>query len=251
MRTRVIPCLTLKDGSLVKTTRFRDAQYIGDPINAVRIFNDKEADELMVLDIRASATNNAPNLPLLTEIVAEAFMPVGYGGGIRNVDDASAVFDLGVEKIIVNTAANACADLVTALARRFGSQAVVVSIDAKSKLLGGWDSMAMSGRRSSGVDPVTAARRFAEAGAGELMIVSIDRDGTRDGYDLKLIAAVAGAVNVPVIASGGAGSIGDLAKAAGAGAAAVAASSLFVHHGPHRAVLIGYPDRAQLENALP
>lgn len=251
MRTRVIPCLTLKDGGLVKTVRFRDPKYVGDPINAVRIFNDREADELIVLDISASAANRSPDLILLSEIAAEAFMPLGYGGAVRSVADASAVFDLGVEKIIVNTAANANPGLVTALARRFGSQAVIVAIDAKRKFLGGWDSMCISGSRSTGHDPVAAARLFVEAGAGELMVTAIDRDGTCSGYDLKLIAAVTGAVNVPVIACGGAGGIGDFTKAAGAGAAAVAAGSLFVYHGPHRAVLISYPNRLELEIALP
>lgn len=251
MRTRVIPCLTLKDGGLVKTVRFRDPTYVGDPINAVRIFNDKEADELMVLDISASVASRLPDLALLSQIVAEAFMPLGYGGGIRSVDEASAVFDLGVEKIILNTAAHADAGLVATLARRFGSQAVAVAIDAKPKFFGGWDSVTMSGTRGTGRDPVSAARLFVEAGAGELMITAVDRDGTRAGYDLKLISTVAGAVNVPVIACGGAGSIADLAKATSAGAAAVAAGSLFVYHGPHRAVLISYPDRLQLEAMLP
>jgi len=251
MRTRVIPCLTLKDGGLVKTLRFKNPSYVGDPINAVRIFTDKEADELLMLDITASVDGRGPDLPLIREVVAEAFMPVGYGGGIRSLEDASTVLDLGVEKIVVNTAALANPALVSALANRFGSQAVVVSIDARSKTFGGWDVATLSGRRSMGRDPVTVARQMIDAGAGELMLTAIDRDGTREGYDLKLIKAVAAATEVPVIASGGAGELNHFAQAVEAGAAAVAAGSLFVHHGKHRAVLISYPERSALEARLP
>ena len=251
MRTRVIPCLTLKDGGLVKTTRFRDPSYVGDPINAARIFTDKEVDELMVLDIAASVQGRGPDLSLIREIVEEAFMPVGYGGGIRTLDDASGVLDLGVEKIVVNTAAFADPGLVTSLARRFGSQAVVCSIDAKPRMFGGWNVMTQCGSRNTGRDPVSVARAQVEGGAGEVLLTAIDRDGTRLGYDLKLVSEVTAAVPVPVIASGGAGSLDDFGKAVAAGAAAVAAGSLFVHHGARRGVLISYPERAALAAVLP
>ena len=178
-------------------------------------------------------------------------MPVGYGGGIRNLEDASAVLDIGIEKIVINTAAIADTSLVGSLAYRFGSQAVVVSIDAKSKTFGGWDVVTLCGQRRIGRDPVSVARQMADAGAGEVMITSIDRDGTREGYDLKLIKAVASSISVPLIATGGAGDLDDFAQAVGAGAAAVAAGSLFVHYGKHRAVLISYPERSALESRLP
>jgi cyclase len=251
MRTRVIPCLTLKDGGVVKTTRFRNPTYVGDPINAVRIFSDSEVDELIVLDITASVERRKPDIARIQEMVAEAFMPVGYGGAIADLATAEKILTAGVEKIIVNTAAMAGYRFVSDLAARFGSQAVVVSIDAKSKLFGGWEVLTLDGRTKTGRDPVSLAAELIEEGAGEVMLTSIDRDGTRQGYDLNLISSVANKISVPVIACGGAGKIDHFAEAVGAGASAVAAGSFFVHHGPHRGVLISYPVRALLEACLP
>lgn len=250
MRTRVIPCLTLSEGGLVKTTRFRDPQYVGDPINAMRIFNKKEVDELVVLDISASALGHRPDFALIEEIVREAFMPVGYGGGIGSLDDAARIIEIGVEKVVLNTAAHDRPELIGELARRFGRQSVVVSIDA-TRQGDRWEVVRVGGRGSAGLDPQTAARRMADEGAGEILLASVDRDGTRQGYDLDLIRAVAEAVDIPVIAVGGAGCIDDFAAAVDAGASAVAAGAFFVYHGPHRAVLISYPERAELELVLP
>ncbi len=251
MRTRVIPCLLLRDGRLVKTTRFRQPTYVGDPINAMRIFNDKEVDELFVLDIAATPAGRGPDFEAAKDIVEEAFMPIGFGGGITSTDDAARLFDTGVEKVVVGTAGVMRPALVSQLSARYGAQAIVAAIDVKSRMLGGWQVATSSGANATGQDPVVLARQMTEAGAGEILLTAIDRDGTRQGYDLKLVAAVAGTVGVPVVACGGARSIDDFAAAVSAGASAVAAGSFFVHHGPHRAVLISYPARSWLLERLP
>lgn len=235
----------------MKTTRFRDRAYIGDPLNAMRIFNEKEVDELVVLDISASALGNRPDFALIEEIAREAFMPVGYGGGIGSVEDAARIIDIGVEKVVVNTAAQEQPHLISGLARRFGSQSVVGSIDVAGRVGGGWEVLQGRARRASGLDPKIVARRMADCGAGEILLASVDRDGTREGYDLDLIRHVTQAVDVPVITVGGAGQIDDFARAVGAGASAVAAGAFFVYHGPHRAVLLSYPERNVLEAVLP
>jgi cyclase len=250
MRPRVIPCLSLKDGGLVKTRRFRDPVYVGDPINAMRIFNDKQADEVFLLDIAATVSGREPDFAAIEEIVAEAFVPIGYGGGITSLEQAARILEIGVEKIVVNSAIHAKPDLVPQLAQHFGAQAVVASIDVKAKMFGGREVVTQAGRQATGHDPVAVATSLARSGAGEILLTSVDRDGMREGYDLDLIRAIAGAVDVPVIACGGAGRVEHFAAAIHAGAAAVAAGSLFVHHGPHRAVLISYPERAALDSLL-
>jgi cyclase len=252
LRTRVIPCLLLKDEGLVKTTRFKDPSYVGDPVNAIRIFNDKEVDELILLDITASKCARGPALQVIHDFASECFMPVAYGGGIRSLDDAREVLALGIEKIVVNTMALRRPELVSEISREFGAQAVVVSIDAKKKLLGGYEVMGAGGAEKTGLKPVEQAQRVVALGAGEILINSIDCDGTQQGYDLALIRSVADAVSVPVIACGGAGTLTHFGDAVNQGhASAVAAGSMFVFHGKHRAVLISYPSRAELERALP
>jgi imidazole glycerol-phosphate synthase subunit HisF len=238
----VIPCLLLSGGRLVKTVQFQDPKYVGDPINAVRIFNDKEADELVVLDIEATLTGIGPDEQTIEEMVTEAFMPVSYGGGVTSVEMALRLIRLGVEKIVVNTAAVRAPSLIAELADHLGSSTLVVSIDARIGSDRRYELMTMSGRESAGRDAIEFAQEAAELGAGEILLTSIDRDGTRLGYDLELISRVAELVAIPVIASGGAGSLEDLTAAVQrGGASAVAAGSLFVFHGPHRAVLITYP----------
>jgi imidazole glycerol-phosphate synthase subunit HisF len=252
LQTRVIPCLLLKDGGLVKTRAFKDPVYIGDPTNAIRIFNDKEVDELVLLDIQASRQGRGPAFQTIREFAEECFMPVAYGGGIRSVEDARAVLALGVEKIVVNTLAVEQPQLVARLATEFGAQAVVVSIDARKKVLGGYEVYSSGGTKKTGWKPVEFAQAMVAHGAGELLVTSIDRDGVMNGYDLPLIRSIADAVSVPVIASGGAGLLDHFAQAVIEGhASAVAAGSMFVFHGRHRAVLISYPLREELERVLP
>jgi len=247
IRTRVIPALLLRNGGLVKTVRFRDPTYVGDPINAVKIFNEKEVDELVFLDITASKEGRGPNLSVLRDIAGECFMPLAYGGGIRSFDDAKAVFDLGVEKVVLNSAAGDLG-LISSIAAAYGSQAVVVSIDAKKKLLGRWDVFSHGGAKARGVAPSEFARSVVEAGAGEIVVQAIEREGTYSGYDIELVKMVSASVKVPVVALGGAGSITDLGRVVKeGGATAAAAGSIFVFHGKHRAVLINFPTPQELQ----
>lgn len=250
LQTRVIPVLLLRGSGLVKTVRFREPNYLGDPRNAVKIFNEKEVDELVLLDIEATRSGKEPNFELIEEIVSEAFMPIGYGGGIQTVEQAVKILKLGVEKVIIGSQAPSLT-LVEQIASRVGNQSVVACIDAKRGLLGGYDSYVVSGTRPCKVDPPTMAQRLEAAGAGEIIIQSIDRDGTMIGYDIHLTKQVTAAVRVPVIACGGAGTVEHLKQGFyEAGASALAAGSMFVYQGRHRAVLISYPERSVLEAAF-
>jgi cyclase len=249
MRARVIPILLLQNRELVKTVRFAKPKYIGDPINAVRIFNDKEADEIVILDISATKNNRGPNFELLERITSEAFMPLAYGGGVRSWEDVRRLMRLGIEKIVLNTAAFETPGLIRDIASRVGSQAVVVSIDAKKGMFGGYGSY-IRGKRV-GDDPVSLAKKAVEHGAGEIMINSVDHDGMMEGYDLGLVRSVTGAVCIPVIAAGGAGGMKDLAAVTrDAGASAAAAGSLFVFYGPRKAVLITFPSQKEIATAF-
>jgi cyclase len=236
---------------LVKTRRFRESKYVGDPINAVKIFNDKEVDEIAVLDISATRNGREPSFEHVAEIAGEAFMPLAYGGGVRTVGHIERVFEAGAEKVVLNTAAFENPELVTQAAGRYGSQSVVVSLDVKRDWLRRLRVYSRCGGRSTGLDPVTAARRMEEAGAGELLLHNIDREGMYSGYDVELIRSVAEAVGVPVVAVGGARNVDDLAAAVHEGhASAVMAGSMFVFHGPHRAVLINFPEQTILEQKV-
>lgn len=247
LRVRVIPCLLLKGQGLVKTVQFKDPGYVGDPRNAVKIFNEKEVDELTLLDITATREGRGPEVELVREIVSEAFMPVTYGGGITSADQARHVLAAGVEKVVVNTAALENPALVAEMAGRFGSQSVVVSLDVRQTMSGRYEVWSAGGTRPTGLEVADAARLMQARGAGEILLTSIDRDGTRAGYDTALIREVTSAVDVPVVACGGAGSFAHLGQAVNeGGAAAAAAGSLFVYQGRHRAVLISYPDLAEL-----
>jgi imidazole glycerol-phosphate synthase subunit HisF len=246
----VIPVLLLKHGDLVKTIRFRDPVYIGDPINAVRIFNEKRVDELILLDISPNRAVDRAAAALLAEIGSEAFMPVAFGGGISSLRQVEAILKLGIEKVVINTSASENTGLITEVARQFGSQSVVIAIDVRRRF-GRYLVYRDGGKKSTGMNPVVHARRMADAGAGEILITSIAHEGTNRGYDLRLVRAVADAVTVPVIANGGASSVADFAAAVQSGhAAAVAASSMFVFQGKHRAVLISFPDEALLRREL-
>jgi cyclase len=250
LKTRVIPSLLLKNKGLVKTVKFKQPKYVGDPLNAVKIFNDKEVDELIFLDITATAENRRPPIKLISQIASECFMPFCYGGGIRSVEDMAELFALGVEKVAINSRAVEEPSLIKHAAELFGNQSIVVSIDVKKSLFGKHRVFTHSGRRDAKLDPVSFAKQMEELGAGELFLNSIDRDGTMEGYDLDLIKKVSESVSIPVIACGGAGSLDDFAAAKKSGASAVSAGSLFVFQGMHRAVLITYPSIKELELKL-
>ena len=251
IRPRVIPCLLLKNEGLVKTVKFKDPKYLGDPINIVRIFNDKEVDELIFLDILATTENRRPNFELLGKITSECFMPLGYGGGIRDMEDVKNLLAIGVEKIVLNTSAVENSSLIRAAADHAGSQAVVISMDVKKTLLGKYEVITRAGKKGTGLDPVKFAIEMEKQGAGEIFVNSIDRDGTMQGYDLELVRRVADSVTVPVVACGGAGNIQHLAEAIKAGASAAAAGSMFVFQGPLRDVLISYPAQEDLKREMP
>ncbi len=242
IRARVIPCLLLRGHGLVKTRKFKDSVYVGDPVNAVRIFSEKEVDELVILDIDASREGREPNYELVAEIAGECFMPVAYGGGIRTLAQARKLIRCGIEKVVINSASIESTDFIREIADVFGSQAVVGSIDAKKTLLGGHRVFVKSGTIDAKVKPEDHATVLEQAGVGEIFLNSIDCDGQMQGFDLPLIQKVARSVNVPLVACGGAGNVEHLREAIiEGGASAVAAGSMFVFHGKHRAVLINYP----------
>jgi cyclase len=247
LKHRVIPALLLCSGGLVKTRKFKNPKYVGDPINAIRIFNDKEVDELMVLDITASKERREPNYALIEEFAGECFMPLAYGGGVSSVEQAARIFSLGVEKICLQTAALRDPGLVTQLAERFGSQSVVVSIDIKRNWLGKAHVYSAAQNKALSEPWLQMAQRLVAAGAGEVLLNVVNRDGMLTGPDLDLVSKAGAALAVPLIAAGGVSSLNDIKAVVDAGASAVAAGAFFVFHGPHRAVLITYPRYHELE----
>lgn len=249
-RIRVIPVLLIHKGGLVKSVKFKNHKYVGDPINAVKIFNEKEIDEIVVLDIDATREKRPPDFEKIKEIAGEAFIPLAYGGGITTIEEIKQLFYLGVEKIILNNTAYNKPDLITDAADIVGSQSVVVSIDVKKNIFGKYKVFVKNGTENTNADPVQYARQVQEAGAGEIMLNSIDRDGTYQGYDLSLIKNVSSQLQIPVIACGGATDIDGFYSAVQHGASAVAAGSMFVFQRPHQAVLISYPVQSQLKEKV-
>jgi cyclase len=229
---RVIPCLDVADGRVVKGVEFLDIRDAGDPVELAAHYDREGADELVFLDITATHERRETIVALARRTADEVFVPFTIGGGIRSVADAQAVLDAGADKVSVNSAALARPELIDELARVFGTQCVVLAVDAKARRTGGWEAYVAGGRSATGRDVVEWAREAVERGAGEILLTSMDRDGTSDGYDLALTAAVGGAVGVPVIASGGAGELEHLAQALGAGADAALCASIF-HYGRH------------------
>ena len=249
LKTRIIPVLLLKNRGLYKGIKFKNHTYVGDPINTVRIFNEKEVDELILLDIEASLKNKPIDFTYLEEVVSEAFMPIGYGGGIDSVETAKKLFSIGIEKIILNTNAFLNPNLISELAKNFGSQSIVVSVDVKKSFFGA-SVYIKSGTIKIGLDPLEACILAEKSGAGEVIINDIDKDGTRSGYNLDYVKGIAKNLKIPVIVCGGAKSIEDFIEAKKAGAHACAAGAMFVYHGPHRAVLISYPKYDDLRKVL-
>ena len=238
---RVIPCLLLKDGGLVKTVKFKKYNYIGDAVNAVKIFNEKGADELILLDIMATRNKKNVDFDFLKEIVSEAFMPVCYGGGIKDIETIKKVLYSGVEKISINTSSFLDPDLIKQASNIFGAQAIVVSIDINTNWFGKKSVYINGGNQNTNIDPIKYAKQMEDLGAGELLVNSIYKDGTMSGYDIDTINDISNVVNIPLIALGGAGNVEDMKLIFNkTNASAVAAGSMFVYTGIHKAVLINY-----------
>lgn len=251
LSTRLMPCLLMSNGALVKTVRFKGLTYVGDPVNAVRIFNQKEVDELILLDIHATTQNRGIDFETIEKLVSECFMPICYGGGVRSIDDMRRLFALGIEKVSLGSAAFEVPGLVRQAAAEFGAQAIVVTLDVKKGLLGRSTVRIRNGMHDTKSNPAEIARAFEEQGAGEILLYSIDRDGTWSGFDLKLIEDVSRAVGVPLVATGGAGSLADLRAAVkNAGASAVAIGSMAVFQGKDLGVLIKFPTRKDQDEAF-
>lgn len=248
LKTRVIPCLLLRNGGLVKTFQFDKPKYVGDPINAVRIFNEKEVDEIVILDITATPEKREPNFELIKDLASQAFMPLAYGGGITTIQQIEKLFSIGIEKVVLNTIVSTNPNLIKQASDIAGSSSVVVCMDVKSKLFGRPTVFNHAGNVDTKQDPIQFAQKMQEFGAGELIFNSIDRDGMQKGYDLPMIEKIAKAIDIPLVALGGAATLDDFRKAVDHGASAVAAGSMFVFHGKHKAVLITYPEYKILES---
>ncbi len=251
LRTRVIPCLQLIGDSLVKTVKFANPAYIGDPVNTVRIFNELEVDELCLLGIRNTLNKQPPHFALLQQIANECFMPLSYGGGIDSFETAQKIFSIGFEKIILNTAAYRQPQLIEQIASHFGSQAVIVSVDVKKNMWGRHHVFINNGTEKIDADAVNWVQQLEAQGAGEILLTSIDREGTWNGYDIDITAKIADAISVPVIANGGAGSIAHIAEVVKNGhASAAAVSSMVMYQKKGMGVLVNFPDKEGLNNLL-
>jgi imidazole glycerol-phosphate synthase subunit HisF len=249
LRPRVIPCLLLKGSGFVKTTRFKDPIYLGDPINILRIFNEKEVDEVIILDILASKEKRGPNFQLIEQIVSEAFMPVCYGGGIASVDEIKKLLEIGVEKVSINTSALENIALIEKSSVKFGSQCIVASINIKKNLFNKHFIYSETAQISKPTNIIEWCKTLIAHGAGEIFINSVDYDGMMNGYDLNLLRTITSSVNVPVIACGGAGNGHHMKEAIHeARVSAVAAGSLFVFQGKHKGVLISYLNTKEIKD---
>jgi len=249
-RPRVIPVLLLKNKGLVKSTRFKDHRYIGDPINAVKIFNDLKADELAFLDIMASKEGRMISLDFVSKVGEEANMPFAVGGGIAKIDDIQKIIAAGAEKVIINTHALNL-KFIREAADTFGTSTIVVCLDVKQKMFGKKQTWTLAGEKASGYNPVDFGRMMQDNGAGELIVQSIEQDGMMQGYDIPLIKAVSEAVTIPVIALGGAGNLSHLKQAyTEAYANGLGAGSMFVYHGARKGILINYPEKEEIINIL-
>lgn len=252
LRPRIIPCLLVHDKGLVKTVSFKSPKYVGDPINAVKIFNEKESDELMVLDIDASVEGVEPDYKLIANLAAECRMPLCYGGGIRTVAQAKHIISLGVEKIAISSAAVENPELISRIAEEVGRQSVVVVLDVKKRMLSKeYDVYIHNGRKNAKLSAIDMAQQMEALGAGEIVINSIDNDGQMKGYDIAFAQRVRDAVSIPITILGGAGTLHDIEKLLGAcGVIGASAGSLFVFKGAYKAVLINYPSLAQRDEII-
>ncbi len=249
---RIIPCLLVHNRGLVKTVKFKDPKYVGDPINAVKIFNEKEVDELIVVDIDASAHKNEPDYKMIENLAVECRMPLCYGGGIKTVEQAQRIFSLGVEKIAISSVAIENPSIVTDMAMRVGNQSVVVVLDVRKKSFSGkYEIWTYNGTKNTGLNPVEFAQEMEKRGAGEIVLNSIDADGEMKGYDLSIIQKVRDVINIPMTVLGGAGTLEDIGEIIRQyGIIGAAAGSLFVFKGKYRAVLISYPNKTDKEDII-
>lgn len=251
LRTRVIPCLQLLNENLVKTVKFKKPKYIGDFANTARIFNELEVDELCLLAIRATVNKTPPNFTILQQVANECFMPLSYGGGVADFDTAKKILTMGYEKIIVNSACFKKSDLITKISEHFGAQSVVVGIDVKKDLFGKQKVYSHSAQKKQNYVPLEWAQLVQEKGAGEILLTSIDQEGTWGGFDIALVEKVANALDIPVIAHGGAGSVQDIAKVVNhGGASAAAIGSMVVYQQKGMGVLVNFPDKDNIQDLL-
>ena len=253
LRSRIIPCLLVQNGGLVKTVNFKDPKYVGDPLNAVRIFNEKVVDELIIVDIEATVLKKEPNYKLIAELAAECRMPLCYGGGVNTPEQVDRIISLGVEKVAIGNAALQDHDLISSSSRRVGSQSIVVVMDVKKTgfISKQYEVFTHNGVRGTGLNAVDFSQRMESMGAGEILINNIDRDGTFSGYDMELVGQVRKAVNVPITALGGAGSHEDIGKLFdNFGLIGASAGSIFVFKGKYRAVLIQYPNEVEKDQLV-
>lgn len=251
LRTRIIPCLLLRNDSLVKTVQFKTFGYIGDPANTCRIFNELEVDELAFLDITASCEKREPNYKVLQEIADECFMPLSYGGGIRSVQTAERIFNIGFEKVVLNTYPFENPEIISELAKAFGRQSVIVAVDVRKNIWGKYQAYGLSGTVNQKRHPVEWAQEAERLGAGEILLTAIDHEGTWKGFDIELTWQVASAVSIPVIANGGAGAVEHVGEIVKKGrASAVALGSMVVYQAKDLGVLVNFPDKGDLERAL-
>lgn len=246
LRPRIIPSLLIQDNGLVKTVNFKNPKYVGDPINAVKIFNEKEVDELAIFDIDATVKNIEPNYSLIERLANQSRMPLCYGGGVKTVEQAQKIFSLGIEKIALSSAVLKDPSLISKIAERVGAQSVIVVLDVKKKTFGGYEIYTHNGKKATGLDPVKFVEKAQQLGAGEIVINSIDQDGVMKGYDMTLIQKIREKTSLPLTVLGGAGSLSDIEKVIdNHGVIGVAAGSLFVFKGIYKAVLINYPSKEE------
>lgn len=249
LRPRIIPSLLVHDKGLVKTVKFKEGKYVGDPLNAVRIFNEKEVDELAIFDIDATVLNKEPDYVLIERLANQSRMPLCYGGGVKTVAQAQKIFGLGIEKIALSSSVINKPNLISEISERVGSQSVIVVLDVKKKIFGGYEVYTHNGKKNTGINPVKFAKKAQKLGAGEIIVNSIDQDGTMKGFDMSIIDRIREAVNIPLTVLGGAGSLEDIRKVIKKHRIiGVAAGSLFVFKGVYKAVLINYPSKEEKKN---
>lgn len=248
-RARVIPTLLINERSLIKTIKFDNPRYLGDPINAIKIFNEKSVDEIAIFDYLAPRKNLDPDFEFIRQLSEECFMPFAYGGGINSLEKIERIIKNGAEKVIINSASLNSVFIKEAV-DHFGSQSIIASVDVKKKLFGGYDTFTNAGSISLGINPIEHSKNLEDLGVGEILLTSIDHEGMMNGYDLKLIALVSAVLKIPLIANGGAGDLKHITEAITSGANSIAAGSLFAYYGKHKAVLINYPSQTEIDKLL-